>query len=307
MNNDMEVKNSLPALLGSANIKKKFEDILGKKAAGFMSSILSAVNLNPELKNADPLSVISAAAIAASLDLPINPSLGFAYIVPYKKYDKSIDQKDNKPIAQFQMGWKGFVQLAQRTGQYQTLNVSPVCEGELLAINPFTGEINLSHDSKKSDKIIGYVAYFKLLNGFEKYCYMTKEECEKHGKKYSKSYDKPFSKWQQDFDVMALKTVIKRLLGKWGILSIDMQTALESDQAIIKQDETYEYVDNETGEIGTLASVKIPKSKSEKKKIESGEAPDRTLKTEAEQKKIDEALSKIAEQVAREVGQYERI
>lgn len=293
MSNEMELKNSLPALLGSVNIKKKFEDILGKKAPGFMSSILSAVNLNAELKNAEPLSVISAAAIAASLDLPINPSLGFAFIVPYKK--------EGKPIAQFQMGWKGFVQLAQRTGKYQTLNVSPVCEGELLGINPFTGEIALSHESKKSDKIIGYVAYFKLLNGFEKYCYMTKEECEKHGKKYSKSYDKPYSKWQQDFDVMALKTVVKRLLGKWGILSIDMQKALETDQSVIKQDGTYEYVDNETGEsTAGDQKPKMPRSKSEKKKLEA--TAQTTEMPQGENKKMDKDLSKLAEQAAMEAG-----
>mgnify|MGYP001611544838 FL=1 len=283
MSNEM----TLPGLLGNPNIKKKFEDVLGKKAAGFMSSILSAVNLNSELKNADPMSIISAAAIAASLDLPINPSLGFAYIVPYKK--------DGKPIAQFQVGWKGFVQLAQRTGQYQTINVSVVCDGELLGENPFTGEINLSHEAKKTDKVIGYVAYLKLLNGFEKYCYMSKEECEKHGKKYSKSYSKEFSKWQQDFDVMALKTVIKRLLSKWGVLSISMAQAYETDQAIIREDGTAEYVDVDsvTGEIGE--GVKQPKSKSEQKKLE---AEKKTLPEEP----LDPELSKLAEQAAKEAG-----
>lgn len=228
---------TLPNLLASENIKKKFRDVLGENAAGFMSSILTAVNSNPKLKNAEPMSVISAAAVAAALDLPINASLAFSHIVPYKG------------VAQFQMGWKGYVQLAQRTGLYLTINVSRVCEGELISENPFTGEVTLSHTAKVSDQVIGYVAYFKLLNGFEKYLYMTKEEVEKHGKRYADSYNEKWSWWQKDFDVMAMKTVIKALLSKWGPLSIKMQLALQADQSMVKEDGTYEYVDNETGEI----------------------------------------------------------
>ncbi len=224
---------TLPNLLASTNVKKKFEDMLGKKAAGFVSSILSAVNSNPKLKKAEPWSVISAASIAASLDLPINPSLGFAHIVPYGG------------VAQFQIGWKGYVQLAQRTGQYLTINASPVCEGELISNNPFTGEMNLSRESRKSDKVIGYVLFFKLLNGFEKYYYMTKEQCEKHGKRYSDSYSEKWSWWQKDFDLMGLKTVVKGGLSKWGILSTEMQIAIQTDQATVKQDGSYEYPDNE--------------------------------------------------------------
>ena len=150
-------KNAITELLNQDVIKKRFEQVLGNKAAGFMSSILSAVNANPELKKADPMSVISAAAVAASLDLPINPSLGFAHIVPYKK--------DNVPIAQFQMGWRGFVQLGMRSGQYKTINVCTVYEGELVGGDRFTGEMHFDESKRKSDKIIGYVAFFKLLNG----------------------------------------------------------------------------------------------------------------------------------------------
>lgn len=235
---------TLPNLLASENIKKKFRDVLGENAAGFMSSILSAVNSNPKLKQAEPMSIISAAAVAAALDLPINSSLAFAHIVPYKN------------VATFQMGWKGYVQLAQRTGLYRTINVSKVCEGELINENPFTGEIELSHDAKVSDKVIGYVAYFKLLNGFEKYLYMSKEECEKHGKRYCNSFKEEWSWWQKDFDVMALKTVIKALLSKWGPLSIKMQMALQADQSLIKEDGTYEYVDNEAEEAEKIQAPK---------------------------------------------------
>ena len=237
--------STLPALLNSENIKKKFRDVLGENAAGFMSSILSAVNSNPKLKSAEPMSVISAAAITAALDLPINPSLAYAHIVPYKG------------VAQFQMGWKGYVQLAQRTGLYLTINVSRVCEGELISENPFTGEINLSNTARASDKVIGYVAYFRLLNGFEKYLYMTKDQCEKHGKRYSDSYKQEWSWWQKDFDVMAMKTVMKALLSKWGPLSIKMQLALQADQSTVKEDGSFEYVDNE-------AETEIPEKNKKK-------------------------------------------
>lgn len=290
MSNELE---TLSSLLASVNIRKKFEDILGKKAAGFMSSILSAVNLNTDLKKSDPMSVIAASAIAASLDLPINPALGFSCIVPYK-------DKEGNILAQFQIQWKGFVQLGQRTGQYLTMNVSPVCEGELVDSNPFTGELVLSRKERKSDKIIGYVAYFKLLNGFEKYLYMTREECEMHGKKYSKSYHKEFSKWQQDFDVMALKTVIKRLLTKWGIMSIEMQTAIQADQAVIKEDGAYEYVDNETGEIEEpnkkgIAGLKMALDKKPAVKLEKSP----TALTEFDKKYFD-LLASINDAITKE-------
>lgn len=258
---------TLPGLLNSDKIKKKFRDVLGENAAGFMSSILSAVNSNPKLKSAEPMSVISAAAIAAALDLPINPSLAYTHIVPYKG------------VAQFQMGWKGYIQLAQRTGLYLTINVSRVCEGELISENPFTGEINLSKTARASDKTIGYVAYFRLLNGFEKYLYMTKEQCEKHGKQYSDSYKQDWSWWQKDFDVMAMKTVMKALLSKWGPLSIKMQLALQADQSVVKEDGSCEYVDNEP----------VPKTQENgKKKGIAG------LKAELN-KKVDETATAEAE------------
>ena len=271
--------STLSALLSSENIKKRFRDVLGENAAGFMSSILSATNSNPKLKNAEPMSVISAAAVAAALDLPINPSLAYAHIVPYKD------------VAQFQMGWKGYVQLAQRTGLYLTINVSRVCEGELISENPFTGEINLSHTSRASDKVIGYVAYFKLLNGFEKYLYMTKEQCEKHGKRYSDFYKQTWSWWQKDFDVMAMKTVIKALLSKWGPLSIKMQLALQADQSIIKENGSYEYVDNEPI---PETPEKIKKKGIAALKARLGKPPETSEGKGEENKKMDEEMSKLA-------------
>ena len=233
-------------------IKERFDEILGKKSAGFISSMINLSN-TPSLKDAQPMSIISSAVVAATLDLPIDPNLGFAYVVPY-------NDKNKGKIAQFQMGYKGFIQLAIRTGQYQTINAVEVYEGEIEKINRLTGEIKFSDEPVKTDKIIGYIAYFKLLNGFEKTLYMSKEEMERHAKKYSQTYKskKDFivkkSLWSTDFDSMATKTVLKLLISKYGILSIEMQDAIKADQAVIKESvvnvgtsigENVEYVDNQ--------------------------------------------------------------
>lgn len=244
---------TVKGLLANVNYKKRFEEILGKKAAGFMSSIINISN-SSTLKECEPNSIISSAVVAATLDLPIDQNLGFAYIVPYN------DKKKGK-IAQFQMGYKGFIQLAMRSGQYKTISSSEVYEGEIKKYNRITGEIEFNEDfvPDEKSKIVGYIAYFKLLNGFEKYLYMTIEQLKSHGKKYSQSYKsekqwvRDSSLWNTDFNSMAIKTTLKLLLSKYGILSIEMQRALETDQAVIKDDvvkggeinsNNVEYVDN---------------------------------------------------------------
>lgn len=236
-------------------IKNRFNEMLGKKAAGFMSSIITVQNSNPQLKECEPMSIIGAAAVAATLDLPIDKNLGFAHIVPYGK------------VAQFQMGYKGFIQLAMRTGQYQTINACPIYDGEFISENRLTGEIVFDFNAKKSDTIIGFAAYFKMINGFEKTIYWTKEKITNHAKKYSKSFNNSSSRWQQDFNVMALKTVIKSLISKWGILSIDMQTAIITDQAVLKSTEIedIEYIDGTTTDFEDVTETKAietPKAKS---------------------------------------------
>lgn len=246
MNNEEgKVTQGLSLMLSSDNIKRRFSEMLGTKAAGFMSSILSAVNSNPALKEADPMTVVSAAAIAASLDLPINSNLGFAHIVPYKGR------------AQFQMGWKGFIQLALRTGQYENIHCAVVYEGEIANVDRFTGEIIFSEAGKISDTVVGYVAYFKLLNKFRKWYYMTAEEMAAHGKKYSQSYASDKGQWKQNPHAMGLKTVVKMLLSKYGILSIGMETALQADQAVIREDGTYDYADRDTESKGTAAMKRL--------------------------------------------------
>jgi recombination protein RecT len=210
----------LKFLLSEQSIKARFEDVLGKRAPAFLSSIVSATSANRALAECDPMSVISAAMIAASMDLPINPSLGFAHIVPYKG------------VAQFQIGYKGFIQLAMRSGQYKTINLTPVREGELKRWDRFTGEM-VFDATATSDVVVGYLLYFKLLNGFEKYFYMTREEIMAHGKEYSASFKKGFGMWVDDFDAMALKTVAKLGLSKFGILSVEMQKAVHFDQGAV--------------------------------------------------------------------------
>jgi recombination protein RecT len=229
-------------MLSADNTKKRFEEMLGKKAAGFISSVLQVVGNNSYLQNADPASVMTSAAIAASLDLPINPNLGYAAIIPY-------NDKGKGQVAQFQIMTRGIIQLAIRSGQYSRITNSIVYEGQLVKQDPFTDEYVFDFNAKKSNKIIGYVAYFRTIGGFEKYYYMTKEEVESHGKKYSKTFKSGV--WQTDFNSMALKTVLKLLLSKYGILSVEMQKAVEFDQSVIKGDinnieeATAEYIDNE--------------------------------------------------------------
>lgn len=234
------VKQTLNTMLGSELVKKRFFEILGKKSAGFISSILSVVKNNDMLTKADPASVLNSAVIAATLDLPINPNLGYAYIVPYKG------------AAAFQMGYKGYVQLAMRTGQYKTINAVEVHEGDIVSENQFTGEYEFDKTIHRDAPVIGYMAYFKLLNGFEKYLYMSKEELQQHGLKYSQTYKRGGGLWATEFDSMAKKTVLKLLLSKYGILSIEMQTATITDQATVKgnlieegiEDVQVDYIDN---------------------------------------------------------------
>lgn len=232
---------TLAGMLATDRVKARFAEMMGKKSASFISSIISATKANAELAKCEPESIISSAVIAATLDLPIQSSLGFAAMVPY---DQNVKQPDGswakKKVAQFQIMWRGFVQLAIRTGQYQNIHVSEVYEGELVSHNRITGEVFIDPNLKKSDTVIGYVGYFRLISGFEKYLYWTREECSAHGKKYSRSFETEKGRWKLDFDAMAKKTVIKMLLSKFGILSVEMQNAITTDQSVVVDPETLE-------------------------------------------------------------------
>ena len=249
-------KNTLKALVNADVTKKKFHEMLGNKAAGFLTSLMNTTNGNAQLQQADPNSILKAGAIAATLDLPIDPNLGFAYIVPYNNKGKN--------EAQFQMGYKGFVQLAIRTGQYKRINVTELYEGQFESYDPITDELKYNLDNRLSDEITHYVAYFQTINGFEKYNVMSKEEIENHAKKFSKTYSYKGSSWQTNFNTMAKKTVLKLLLSKFGILSIEMQTAQKADQAVIREFDKnnieVEYVDNENNVNYTTDDIVINES-----------------------------------------------
>ena len=222
---------TLKGMLEMPAYKNKFNEMLGKKAAGFMSSIIAVTNNNKYLAKANPATVIGAAAQAAMLDLPINQSLGFAYIVPYGSE------------AQFQLGYKGYIQLAQRSGQYVDIGAKTVYEGELEYENRLLDKFKFGE--RTGDKVIGYLAYFRLTNGFEKMLFMELDDMIAHAKKYSKNYKGGTDKWGlTDFNTMAEKTVLKRLLSKYGPLSIEsvqMSQALANDGGVVKMNESGEF------------------------------------------------------------------
>jgi len=215
-------------------LNDRFEAFLGTKTPQFLTSMLSVVGGSDQLQKCDPGSIVKAAMVSALMDLPIDPNLGFAYIVPYKGN------------AQFQMGYKGFIQLAMRTGQYIKINSTSIYASQLKSYNPVTEDFEFDFEAVPSGEKI-FIAYIRMTNGFEKYLMMTEKETRDHAKKYSQSFKKGFGPWADNFEGMALKTVLKLLLSKYGYLSVEMQAAVKSDQSEI-------VIDKETGEILTKYS-----------------------------------------------------
>lgn len=198
---------------------RQAQDMLGEGTQQFLSSVLTLTNSNKGLSALDPIKLYNCCLMAAAIKLPFNQNLGQAYIIAYK----------GEP--QLQIGWKGFIQLAQRSGQFKTIGVNTVYENEIAGIDGMTGEIIFDFKLKKEGEIAGYMAYFELLNGFKKNLYMTKEELHSHGKKYSQTFKNGIGVWMDNFDAMAHKTVIKMLLNKFAPLSIDLAKAIEIDQS----------------------------------------------------------------------------
>lgn len=216
---------TLQQLMNSGAVMKKLNDVLGseKKAASFISSVISVANGNNQLRNANPMTILGSAMVAATLDLPVVPTLGLAYIVPYKGQ------------AQFQLGFKGLIELAERSGQFKNIIDEVVYEGQLVKKNRFTGEYVFDEDAKKSDKVIGYMARMDLITGFSKTIYWTKEEVETHAKKFSQAFRSGYnSPWKTDFDAMARKTVLKALFAKYAPKSVAIQQAIKFDQSVTK-------------------------------------------------------------------------
>lgn len=216
--------------------------VLAEKKASFVNNITALVSNNVALQVCRPDTLMFASLKATALDLPLDQNLGFAYVLPYK------NNKTGETSAQFQMGYKGFVQLALRTGQFKTLNATDVREGELVDENFVTGELTFKKaENREKLPVAGYVAYFKLLNGFEKYFYMTLPEMKAHALRYSKTFKQGNGLWADEsmFDSMAKKTVIKLLISKYAPLSVEMRDAIKADQAVMNKPEEYEYVDNQ--------------------------------------------------------------
>ena len=243
----IETPFTVETLFNRDDVKQKFTTMLGKRANPFMTSVLQIVSQNAELSKADPTSIYHSAAVAATLDLPLNNNLGFAYIVPYnKKYQDEAGVWKTKQVAQFQIGYKGFIQLAQRSGQFKTISATAIYQGQITCQNPLSG-FEFDFSQNKSSTIVGYAAYFKLLNGFEKTLYINIEDLKKHGLKYSKTFNHKNGLWNTDFDAMAIKTTLKHLLSKFAPLSVEMQKAITTDQALINDVDATDvtYVDNE--------------------------------------------------------------
>lgn len=239
-------KQTFSAFMSTEGMKKKVNEMVGgKNGQQFITSIISAVSTNPGLAECDNATIISAALLGQSLKLSPSPQLGQYYMVPFK------DSKRGCKVAQFQLGYKGYIQLAVRSGFYKKLNVLAIKEGELVKYDPLSEELEVKliedEEERENAPTIGYYAMFEYLNGFKKTLYWSKKKMEAHAEKYSMGYKakKGYTFWEKDFDAMAYKTMLRQLISKWGIMSIDMQTAMESDMAEIKEDGTYEYLDTE--------------------------------------------------------------
>lgn len=294
----MEVKNSLvnkepkqtfSAFLATDAMKKKINEMVGgKDGQQFVTAIISAVSTNPQLAECENSSIVSAALLGQALKLSPSPQLGQYYIVPFNNSDRGCK------VAQFQLGYKGYIQLAIRSGQYKKINVLAIKEGELIEYDQLNEEIkvNLIEDEelREQAKTVGYYAMFEYLNGFRKTLYWSKNKMLAHADKYSKAFSvnatkgkypkvsfedfeagkvaeedmwKYSSFWYKDFDGMAYKTMLRQLISKWGIMSIDMQTAMEKDMAVIKENGDYEYIDNNSNEIDVVSNEKSNEEKVE--------------------------------------------
>lgn len=283
-----KTKMGITEYLNMDAVKSQVDQSLGKNAMRFMSSVISAVTVNPALQECTNKSILSAALLGESLNLSPSPQLGQYYMVPYG------NKKEGTKVAQFQMGYKGYIQLAIRSGQYRRINVLAIKEGELKYFDPLNEEIKVElmidkWDEREKTPTIGYYAMFELVNGFYKAMYWSKKQMLHHADKYSQAFSKDESEikykdkktgkwvtkkkvsfadyetgnypeddewmyssfWYQNFDGMAYKTMLRQLISKWGVMSIKMQNAFDADMAEIREDGSNRYVDNEPEEDNT--------------------------------------------------------
>ena len=245
-NNAVSNKISFSVVVNTTSFQKSINNALRdpERARRFTASVVSAVSTNPDLQECDAGTIVTAALLGESLNLSPSPQLGQYYLVPYN------DKKRGK-VAQFQLGYKGYIQLAIRSGYYKKLNVLAVKEGELVRFDPLEEviEVHLIEDEKTREETptIGYYAMFEYQNGFRKAIYWSKSKMERHAEQYSHGYKakKGYTFWEKDFDSMAYKTMLRQLISKWGIMSIEMQDVFSKDMAVLNDDGTADYVDTQ--------------------------------------------------------------
>lgn len=249
VNNSLVAKQNqrlgITAYLTNDAVKNQINQVIGgKDGTKFISAVVSAVNNNPAVQECTNQSILSAALLGQSLNLSPSPQLGQYYMVPF-------NDKNKGKVAQFQLGYKGYIQLAIRSGQYKKLNVLAIKEGELIRFDALNEEIEVQliedEEAREQAATIGYYAMFEYTNGFKKAMYWSRKKMEAHALKYSKGYaaKKGFTFWEKDFDGMAYKTMLRQLISKWGIMSIDMMTAMDGDMAVINEDGSKTYVEND--------------------------------------------------------------
>ena len=233
------------ACIASEQTQSYLQQVLHERKSSFVNNITALVSNSANLQECVPMSLVYAGLKATALDLPLDPNLGFAYVIPFKNNKKGVTE------AQFQIGYKGFIQLAIRSGQFLLINVTDIREGELKGEDILTGEMSFSRvPDRESKPVVGYAAFFRLTNGFSKTMYMTVGEVKAHAGRYSQTYSskneyiRKASKWATDFDAMAKKTVLKLLLSKYAPLSVEMQNAIQNDQAVIDDQGEAQYLDN---------------------------------------------------------------
>lgn len=277
MGNSLVKKQSFSTFLTAPNIKARINEVVGKNAQSFMTSIVSAVSANPALQECEPSSILSAAFLGEGLKLSPSPQLGQYYIVPYDNKKAGVKQ------AQFQLGYKGYIQLAIRSGYYRKINVIAIKDGELVRFDPLNEDIEVNliddYEEREARETVGYYAMFEYTSGFRKAIYWPKSKMLCHADRFSKAFSKEKYKellagqipekdmwkyssfWYKDFDAMAYKTMLRQLISKWGIMSVDLQKAYEADEALIKEDGTAEFIDVEDE---APAAVPAPEASQEK-------------------------------------------
>lgn len=260
-------KLGLAAYLTQDAVKNQINSIVGGKDGDkFVTAIVSAVNANPAIKDCTNQSIMAAALLGHSLKLSPSPQLGYYYLVPF-------NDKEAGKVAQFQLGYKGYIQLALRSGQYKKLNVLAIKEGELEYFDPLNEEIKVNlmidkWDEREKAPTVGYYAMFELVNGFRKAIYWSKGQMENHAITYSPGYKvkKGYTFWEKNFDAMAYKTMLRQLISKWGVMSVEMQTAFDSDMAVIHEDGSKTYVENDNEIIDVQTVEPAAESKKADKK-----------------------------------------